>query len=69
MRAKQILRERESVWSNSNTDAASVDLGIFDSSLVGCFMIYSFFMFFLIYHQDRGSFKLRHRHSPPPCYL
>ena len=49
---KQILRERERerelVWSNSNTDAAAVDLilSIFDSPLVGCFTIFSFFMFF-----------------------
>ena len=31
VRARQILRERESVWSNSNTDAAAVDLNIFVS--------------------------------------
>ena len=33
MRAMQILREREreSIWSNSNTDAAPVDLSIFVS--------------------------------------
>ena len=30
-RAMQILRERESIWSNSNTDAAPVDLSIFVS--------------------------------------
>ena len=69
MRAKQILRlVRESVWSNSNTDAAAVDLSIFYSPLEGCFTIYSFFVFFLIDHQDGGRFKLRNRHSPPPCY-
>ena len=31
IRAKQILRERENVWSHSNTDAAAVDLSIFVS--------------------------------------
>ena len=31
IRVMQILRERESIWSNSNTDAAPVDLSIFVS--------------------------------------
>ena len=34
MRAREILRERESVWLNSNTDAAALDLSIFVSLML-----------------------------------
>ena len=66
MRARQILREierereRKSVWSNSNTDAAAVDLSIFvrlmlllravlQSTVSSCF--------FKMDHRDGESFK------------
>ena len=46
VRARQILKE--SVWSNSNTDAAAVDLSIFVSLalLLWALLRSSFFIFF-----------------------
>ena len=68
--ACQANPERESVWSNSNTDAAAVDLSIFVSLvfLLWALLRSSFFMFFNGSSRWRSFKKLRHRHSPPPCY-
>ena len=69
MRAKQILRE--SIWSNSNTAPAAVDLSISLAYRSSCGLFYNLQLLhvFLIDHQDGGIFKLRHLHSLPPCYL
>ena len=69
MHAKQILIER--VWSYSNT--AAVDLSIFVSLRlflkgVQRSTVSSFFFQLMFDHGDGKSFKLRHRHSLPPCY-